>query len=126
MSRIGMSFILGAVVIVAVLGMPLMLATPMHHEVGCPFAPGQAAMCATNVLEHVKHWQVAFAVILVELLAVAALAVVVFRQWQILAFPEPSHARIRVSARAPDRPTLFQELFSRGILNRKEPSFSFV
>src|SRR3989344_1701119 len=34
---------------------------PMHAEMGCPFMLGQTALCTTNTLEHLKHWQVAFA-----------------------------------------------------------------
>lgn len=114
-------FLIGLVVLVAVLRMPLMLATPMHHEIGCPFAMGQAALCATSVLEHVRHWQIAFASILAQLLVIAALALITLREWQRLVLPDRSFARVRLRPRAPDRPTLFQELFSRGILNRKEP-----
>jgi xanthine/uracil/vitamin C permease (AzgA family) len=108
------------VVIVAVLGMPLMLASPLHQETGCPFALGQTAMCATSTLEHMKHWQTAFATILAEMLIIVALALVALRQWKIVALPERSFARIQMRSRVPDRPTLFQELFTRGILNRKE------
>jgi hypothetical protein len=77
-------------------------------------------ICATTVLEHLKHWQTAFSTILAELLLVAALALFFARQWELAALPERIFAGIRVRNRAPDRPTLLQELFSRGILNRKE------
>ena len=100
--------------------MPLMLANPMHHEIGCPFAMGQTAICATSVLEHLQHWQIAFASIFAELLVIAALALVAVRYWELAALPEPSFARIRLRSCAPNKPTLFQELFSRGILNRRE------
>ena len=113
-------FLLGIVVIVAVLGMPLMLMTTMHHEMGCPFAMGQATICATSILEHLQHWQIVFASILAELLLIAAFALIVLRQWELAVMPEPGLVRIRLRSHAPDRPTLLQELFSRGILNRKE------
>lgn len=115
-----MPFLLGVIVIVAVLGMPLMLATPMiHHEMGCPFAMGETAMCSMSVFDHIRNWQIAFAAIFAELL-MAALVLVALRQWELLTMPEPQCAYVHIRSRAPDKPTLFQELFSRGILNRQE------
>lgn len=114
-------FLLVIIVIVAVLGMPLFLASPMHHEMGCPFMSGQAAICATNILGHIQHWQTAFATILAEIFAIAALAFIALYQWRMIVLPERSFARIRIRSRTPARPTLLQELFSGGILNRKEP-----
>lgn len=111
--------LLGIVCLVAVLGMPLMLASPMHDEVGCPFAMGQAAVCSMGILEHVAHWQVAFAAIFAELLVVAALALATLRHWEPAALPERSYARVRTRSRAPGRPTLFQELFAQGIIHSK-------
>lgn len=108
------------IVIVVVLGMPFMLANPMHHEMGCPFMSGQTAMCTASVLEHMRHWQTAFATILAELLLIATFALVAMYQWPIAGLPERSFARMRTRIRIPERPTLLQELFSNGILNRKE------
>ncbi len=108
------------IVIVALLGMPLFLASPMHHEMGCPFTSGQVAICATNFLEHITHWQTAFATVLGEILLIAALALVALYQWRVIVLPELNFARVRARRRTPARPTLLQELFARGILNRKE------
>ena len=99
-------------VIVAVFGMPLMLASPMHHDTGCPFMSGQAAICVASILEHIQHWQIAFATILGEILLIAALALVAAWQWKTHDPPQRSFARIWMRSRAPDRPTLLQELFS--------------
>ncbi len=113
--------LLVVVIIVALLGMPLLLASPVHHEIGCPFVSGETAFCATNFLEHITHWQTAFAVVLGEILVIAALVLAASHQWRLAALPERGFARIRVRRRTPERPTLLQELFSQGILNRKEP-----
>lgn len=72
-----------------------------------------------GVLEHVTHWQIAFAAIFAELLVVAAFALVAFQQWELAALPERSHVRIRIRSRAPYRPTLFQELFAQGVIHSK-------
>ena len=111
---------LAIVVMAAVFGMPLLLSGPMNHEMGCPFDQGEAAMCAMSVLEHMKYWQLAFASIVLELLAVAALTFIAYGKWKGIAPRTPGFGRILAHSHVPARPTLFQELFSRGILNRKE------
>ena len=78
---------------------------------------GQTALCTTNTLEHLKHWQVAFAGIFAETLALAALALIFVRQWGLSVLQDRSFERIRIRSRAPHPPTLTQKLFSRGILN---------
>lgn len=113
--------LLGLIVMAAVFGLPLMLSSPMHHEMGCPFTPAQAAICATSVLEHVKHWQVAFASIFINLLVIASLAFVAARQWNFAHEALQNSAWAKVRDHVPDRPTLLQELYADGILNRKEP-----
>ncbi len=117
--RVFAPFLLTGFLLVAVLGMPLVLAGPTHHEAGCPFAIGQAALCATSVFEHVKHWQIAFATILAELLIAAALLYARISQWGSRPLSGYAPARIRVQGRAPHKPTFMQELFSRGILHTK-------
>ncbi len=111
--------LLVVIVVIALLGMPLMLASSAHHEMDCTFMSGHMALCAMNVLQHIQHWQAAFAAILVELLLVAALAGIAMRQWEAVTLPERDFARIRIQNRVPARPTLLQELFSRGILHSK-------
>ena len=111
--------LLVVVVIVALLGMPLVLAGPMHHEMGCPFMSGQAALCVTSILEHIKHWQTAFAAVLFEIFTLCALAL--FLQRPLLGMLlAPERIRWRAHTDSPARPTLLQELYARGILNRKE------
>ena len=118
--------LVAVVVIVAVLGMPLVLGAPIHHENGCPFMPGQSFACATGIFEHITHWQSAFATIFAELFALATLALFVLRKQRIFFFSDQRLGRIQIHTHNPPRPTLFQELFSQGILNRKEPSLFFV
>ena len=112
-------FLLAIVVIVAVLGMPLLLLAPVEHRMGCPFTDGSTAMCTMVALEHLTRWQATFAMILVELLMIAAFALFAIQRFELMAPFKPSFARIRLRARAPTRPTLLQEIFSSGILNPK-------
>jgi len=76
-------------------------------------------LCATGILEHVSHWQNAFATIFFEILTLVAFALFVMQRWVPAVPSEHSFSRIRMRAPVPDRPTLLQELYSQGILNRK-------
>jgi len=90
------------------------------HEVGCPFLPGGTALCGTP-LAHAEHWQAAFTAVLVEILILCAFVLVFFRRFDLYD-PDVGLQPIRHSSnRVPVRPSLFQELFSAGILNRKAP-----
>ncbi len=76
-------------------------------------------MCATS-LAHVEHWQAALASIMIEAMLLIAVCVVV---WRAAAPGAEMRARALRCARVrmyPLRPLLLQELFARGILNRKE------
>lgn len=121
--RVYMPLVLSIVIIAAVFGMPLMLASPMHHDAGCPFMVGEMALCATNIILHVQHWQTAFAGILAEILVLCAFALFFRRAFSLILFDTGQKEKYALK-NIPKRPTLFQELFSRGILNRKE-SYSF-
>jgi hypothetical protein len=116
--------ILTSIVLVAfilLVGFGLYIPTTNHggHEMGCPFASGSTAICAAP-LAHLEHWQSTFVTILAETLL---LAVVLLFFSAISSIPkiDPQHERYRLRAHIPTRPTLFQELYSGGIVNRKEP-----
>lgn len=106
--------------VVATFGLYLTFATPGHHDAGCPLMPGVEVICNSSLLGHLEHWKSAFAATLVNfftLLAVAAvvIAAVPFR------LPDKKYERFRTRVCDPDRPPLFQELFSQGILHPKAP-----
>ncbi|HEY4513997.1 MAG TPA: hypothetical protein VJH69_01590 [Candidatus Paceibacterota bacterium] len=92
----------------------------MGHDSGCPLASGGAAICGETLL-HISHWQAVFAATLAELTIIFAFVVAVF------VFRDPAHERERDSALyflhnyTSPRPTLLQELFAQGILNRRAP-----
>ncbi len=109
------SVLLGVFVFVAVFGLPMLLSNTEHH-VGCPLHGAGAVMCESTILEHFSIWQAMFASFL------ALFVFVCFGGAVVSTIPEPSLNRVRIRCRrAPARPTLLQELFSSGILNRKEP-----
>lgn len=112
------------ILFVAVLGMPLMLSGHSHHAL-CPFLSDIPATCPFSTLVHIEHWQSAFASIFLELLALGVLILVLIL-WRARAPVHRKHIRWRSLSHIPDRPTLMEELFRKGILNRKEPSLFFA
>jgi len=101
----------------AVFGFSFLMFEPMGHGMGCPFAAG-TALCPAP-LTHLAHWQAAFAAVLAELILLAALAPSLFSGPDFS--PSPPRRRKRWEVSASDAPTLLQELFAQGILNRKAP-----
>lgn len=87
----------------------------VEGHMSCPFMQGQMSMCSMTVIDHINHWQSAFALTLTELLTVVAV-VATLVLWQLLPRKEEASPP---SARESQRPTIFQELFSQGILNSK-------
>src|SRR3989344_8193400 len=106
--------ILAVFIIVAVFGMPLMLSGSMHENIGCPFTSGEMALCAVSSFDHLRHWQIALATILAEIFVLCALALF-FRRPLLATLSDTGQVRWRVRKHTPDRPTLLQELFARGI-----------
>lgn len=108
-------------VFVAMFGMYVMFASADHHS-DCPLMPSAVA-CATSLSGHIDHWKLAFAN-MVELLIIAT-----FLFWPGSAFAivrDPAHIRLDFQDTVSSRPTLFQELFSHGIHNRKEPHLVLI
>lgn len=103
--------------VVSVFGMYAMSAHA-GHETGCAFLPSAIA-CETSLVAHIDHWQAAF----VSILEILLLAALLFLRPQLLLGILPQLQRHHLDFRrtASHKPTLTQELFSRGIHNRKEP-----
>ncbi len=95
-----------------------------HHAPGCPFMPGEQAMCEMNAFDHIAAWQSTFTttlpVVFVLTLFTALAFVFTWRLW----YPPPdlvlASVTYRQRAKVPLVP-LYQQLFSRGILNPKIP-----
>jgi hypothetical protein len=102
-----------AVVFAALMGLYMPLVGMDMH---CPFAPG----CMTS-LEHLQHWQSALAAIVTALLLVVA---PVSFAYSILLPRIIGYQHRYQLHHEPLRPTLFQELLSRGVVHRKEPHFA--
>lgn len=84
---------------------------------------GAIAVCAVP-LAHLQNWQAAFTAILLEILVLWTAALLVRARFDVFDSDTALHGFGLALRRTPARPTLFQELFSNGILNRKEPHFS--
>lgn len=106
------------ILVVTAFGLYVMLLQPMHH--GCPLMSVQDVICSDTVFEHISLWQTLFASTLSSIVFLFACAILVVRgEMKLICAHE--RVRYRLHATFPYRPTLFQELFSRGIHNRKEP-----
>lgn len=116
--RLYTSILLAAFVLLAVFGLYIPFLGHTGHEMGCPFGHG-TVMCAAPLM-HIEHWQSALVAVLTQIFMLGAL--LVFAVWlQPYAARDPQYERYRLRVHLPKRPTLFQELFSQGIHNRKAP-----
>ena len=106
-------------IVVSIFGLYIPFSGLMGHDMGCPFSFGSTSLCGAP-LAHLSHWQFAFFAIILELLVVGVIAIVF-----TIFYPDAAGAsRVKLRSShilASPRPTLFQELFSRGILNRRAP-----
>lgn len=108
---------------VALFGLYLPIMDHTGHETGCLFTLGDIVLCSAS-LAYTGDWQSAFTAVLVGVLALFAFALVRLARFD---FPDPGMGQrdaYKTRRRIPLRPLLFQELYSAGILNRKEPHFS--
>ena len=93
-----------------------------HHEPGCPFMPGEQAICAMTALDHISAWQSTFTTTLPTLFVYLLLAVAVLFVWKYYSPPDLFVRQLLPSRnREPISVSLYQELFSNGILNPKAP-----
>jgi hypothetical protein len=101
------------------------LTGPMNHEMGCPFMLEQEVVCS-EPLTHLEHWQSSFLAFVADYKTLLVLTL--FIVFYFAPFPELEKQRLRLHhGRLSSRPTLLQELFRSGILNKKEPdSLQFV
>ncbi len=105
----------GLLFVLVFVGPWMLLSMASDNGIGCPFMPGQESVCSMTVFDHISHWQNAFATILVEVLKYPA--VVGFTIFVLLI--QRRHNGPPLCAIETRHPTLFQELFSQGILNSK-------
>lgn len=117
--------LLTAFIVAAVFGLYLPMMGHAGHDVGCAFSPPGTALCSAPVA-HLEHWQAAFTAVLGVILVLLSVLVLVFFRRHDLFDPDVGVYETHVVLdRAGARPPLLQELFSNGILNRKE-AYSFV
>lgn len=111
--------VLAAFVLAALFGVYGMLSFSHSEHGGCPVSAPQHFLCASP-LEHLGHWQAVFTAVFAELITLFTLAVAFFIGTATISTLKQA-ALWRYRERVPLRPTLLQELFSQGILHRKEP-----
>lgn len=107
----------GIFLFVTLFGLPVLLSHGDHH-VGCPLQAAGEVMCESTIIEHFSIWQSMFASMLASFVLLLTFVLVLVPH---LALPAYERVRFRQYTRLPARPSLLQELYSRGIHNRKEP-----
>jgi len=111
-----------AFVAIAVFGVFAM--TSNHHELGCPFMPGQHAMCPMNTSQHISAWQNVFTSTL-PTLSILIFSLITFVlvscQNNNLLRVFPKRLNLHSCDCAVLLPSLYQQLFSSSILNPKAP-----
>jgi len=103
---------------VSAFGLPMLLSHSEHQMMGCPLQSAQMVLCSKAALEHLSLWQSMFASTLSILVLLLGVIFIRFRV-EPLSLATAS-VRFRTYHDSPRRPTFLQELFSSGILNRKE------
>lgn len=109
-----------AFIFVAVFGF-LAIVPSHHHEPGCPFMIGEQSICPMGLFEHIQAWQSMFTVSLPSILLLIAFLFIVVTLWQSLHPPNLLFFVRKKAKQTGSHNLLYQELFSRGILNPKAP-----
>jgi hypothetical protein len=102
---------------VSIFGLTSLLSHAGHHT-KCPLQGAPAVLCESTTIEHIGIWQAMFVATL--FLLVFALGTILFSRC-MYARVRAERIRVRSTHTRILRPTLLQELYSSGILNRKEP-----
>ncbi len=109
---------------VAIAGFGVFAMPSHHHEPGCPFMQGEHTICPMNTAEHLSAWQNVFTSTqpTVSLLILSTVTLVLV-SWRKNNLPRMFPIRLKLySSDSPAvLPSLFQVLFSDGILNPKAP-----
>jgi len=113
--RLLVTVLFGIFAFVTLFGLPALLSHDDHH-VGCPLLMAQEVMCESTILEHFSIWQAMLATIVV-LIGFFIATLYPLRHAKDFA---RERFRLRWTGISSRRPTLMQELYASGILNRKE------
>ncbi len=92
-----------------------------HHKPGCPFVAGGHSICPMGFMEHINHWKSIFTIPVPFLLFLIIILFSIITIWQ---FAEPPNSLFRIKHTFEHtvlHNSLYQKLFSQGILNPKAP-----
>ncbi len=117
--------ILGVITVVAFISVAvfgfLTIVPSHHHEPGCPFMIGEQSICPMGLFEHIRAWQGVFTVSLPYILLLIIILFIVVALWQSTHPPNLLFFPSQTVEQNSSHNLLYQELFSRGILNPKAP-----
>lgn len=94
-----------------------------HHDRDCPFMPGEYVICTMTAFDHITAWRHIFAFTLPALFVCLLLLATALCVWKHFIPPKspPAHHVSYHNQKRVLTPLLYQELFSCGILNPKNP-----
>lgn len=117
--------ILGVIAVIAFISVAvfgfLAIVPSHHHEPGCPFMIGEQSICPMGLFEHIRAWQNVFTVSLPYIFFLIIALFLIVALWQ---FTHPPNILVLTRKKVEQNSShnlLYQELFSRGILNPKAP-----
>ena len=109
-------------VFIAVAVFGVVAITPSHHQPGCPFMPGEQAICPMGLFEHISAWKNIFTVSIPAIFIILIFAALLnFAFWLFHLPPRLPVVFRRLKIKNFFYNNLYQELFSQGILNPKAP-----
>jgi uncharacterized membrane protein len=118
--RLVTAIVLLVFIVVGLFGLRSLLSHSDHHS-NCPLQGATTVLCESTTIEHIGIWQAMFVAVLI-VLVVSVGVHLFFKRLDVPSSTE--RVRLRNTDFYNPRPTLLQELFSDGILNRKE-SYAF-
>lgn len=114
-----------ALILIAVFGIFGITASHGNHDMGCAYSLGELTLCAMQIsyFNDWSSWGIAMLFSVFGFIALAA-----FLYGRVCSRLEVDVScpmqRVRPEGTDPLQPTLFQQLYSDGILNRKEAFYS--
>ena len=92
-----------------------------HMHSDCPYMIGQQSICSMDTFDHLQAWQ-AFSTVIVPVFEILALAVLLFATAWLWYLSPPGLGLLYTKQTYGLIPApLYQQLFSKGILNPKAP-----
>ena len=101
----------------------IMMMHTSHTMTNCPFMPGEMVLCSMTISDHLRAWQIKFATTFSFVLVLGILGSSILLSRFLLLLEKYIHTRYKfiIRWRSFIFIPLYQNLFSRGLLNSRIP-----